>query len=111
MTLLTVDAVLLTAACGQSHLPALAPTISEGQPFAHHIRLPSGFRKSSHDKGTQEFDRYAFRLGSSSPNLLLVGACRYEVLSEDRHHLYSPGIFTVDIYDSDPGRRLAALDI
>ena len=75
-------------ACAQpNNKPPLVAVIKEGQQFAHRIRIPSSFKKSSQDKGTLLFDRYAFRVAPSVPDVLLVGACRYEVLSEHKYEM------------------------
>jgi hypothetical protein len=47
----------------------------------------------------------ALNFGASLDGKLIVLA------GFDRHHLYSNGRFTLDIFDSDPTRRIAALDV
>jgi hypothetical protein len=97
--------VLTMTACGQNRdNTPLSVTITQGEQFAHRIELPSGFRRTNQD--TRElrwfepvFDHYAFRLLNSSPDVLLVAACRYEnpLLQHPREvEICSENSFSID---------------
>jgi hypothetical protein len=93
---LAAEALAVTAACGQNRdATPLNVTITEGQQFAHRIELPSGFRRT--DQDTRElrwfepvFEHYIFRLSASSPDALLVSACRWESPTHPPHEAPKP---------------------
>ena len=91
---LCADLLLALAACGQ--IPPLKVTILQGQQFAHRVQLPSTFHRPQHDSGPP-FDHYSFRLAASSPDLLLIAACRYENPSRQQEvEFCSANSFVID---------------
>jgi hypothetical protein len=72
-------ATLLTSAACWIFRPAVAKAnIIQGEQYVHRIQLPGRFVRSVQDPGKKPFDRYAFRLSPSSPDVLLIAGCRYE---------------------------------
>jgi hypothetical protein len=89
--------VAVIEACGHGDTPLIAQVV-EGRQFAHDIQLPSRFNRSSEDRGMRRFDRYAFRVAESSPNVLLIKACRYELVAEHSSEVLicSGNTFSID---------------
>ena len=107
---LCADLLLALAACGQ--IPPLKVTILQGQQFAHRVQLPSTFHRPQHDSGPP-FDHYSFRLAASSPDLLLIAACRYENPSRQAYgqiEVCSENSFAIDTANSYAAREASQSD-
>jgi hypothetical protein len=106
--LLLVDAPFAIVACGQYRDTPLNVNITEGQPFAHLIRRPSGFQHSSRETGVVRFDHYAFRLAVSSPDALLVKGCRYE---NPQRRPYEDEVCSSNAFGIDTAHSYAAREV
>jgi len=106
-SVLLAEVILLTGACGQNRNNSLlSVTILQGQEFAHPVQLPSGFRMSSRNSPGLTLDHYSFRIAAADPNVLLVGACRYENPSKEAEiEVCSPTWFAIDTEHSYSSRE------
>lgn len=88
---------IAASACGQNRLHV---TVSEGDQFEHLIQLPDAFRESSLGDPRVPFDHYAFRSIPSSPDVLLLAACKYDVADKtkslQKEDICSPNAFAID---------------
>jgi hypothetical protein len=80
LRILSVCALLVNTSCGK--LGTIDAVFTQGQQFAHYVKLPAGFRVPKiRDALLAAADQYTFRLSPMSPNVLLVAACTYPVLN------------------------------
>jgi hypothetical protein len=89
---------LAACACGQNR--RLNVTVSEGAEFEHRLQLPGSFRESNLGDSRVSFDHYAFRATSSSPDVLLLTACKFDVADKTKslldEEICSPNAFAID---------------
>ena len=101
---LAFSLLIITAGCGGNK--PLRETIVEGERFAHRIQLPGKFPKSDRGRGEIPFDHYAFRMSASSPDLLLLTACKFDVPVESKS-LLDEEICSSTAYAIDASRSYA----
>lgn len=98
--------LVATSTCGQDRV--LHESIVEGEQFAHRIQLPANFRNSNLGNTRIPFDHYAFRASPSSPNLLFLTACKFDVPGDSKsrleEELCSPDSFAIDTAHSYAAR-------
>ncbi len=109
---LLAEIFAVAAVCAQIGNPPLRVTIVEGQQFAHQIQLPSRFQLSNLGRSEVPFDHYAFRVPSSSPDVLLLAACKFDAVDEHKFQpdveICSPNAFAVDMARSYAVREVGA---